>query len=268
MGYNTPKIIAFDCGMKHNIIRHFVHHERACLTVVPYNYDLALNPASIDYDGIFVSNGPGDPRQCVTTIASLRWAMDARNVHPPKPIFGICLGNQLLALACGGKTFKMKYGNRGMNQPCIDLRTTRCYITSQNHGYAVDPDSLPDGWRSLFLNANDSTNEGIIHTSQPFFSVQFHPEACGGPHDTAFLFSEFIDMIRGAAPQRVLLQPSIYAVPRIRKVLLIGSGGLSIGQAGEFDYSGSQAIKVCIYYHYSNSPPLLTAYSAFYVYLS
>jgi carbamoyl-phosphate synthase small subunit len=241
---NRPRIIAFDCGMKFNIIRYLVYRERVCLTVVPHDYDLATNPAHIEYDGIFISNGPGNPQQCTATIASLRWATDSSNVSPAKPIFGICLGNQLLALACGASTYKMKYGNRGMNQPCIDLRTSKCYITSQNHGYAVDATTLPTGWKSLFLNANDHTNEGIIHSSKPFFAVQFHPEACGGPHDTSFLFSDFMDMVRGTAPQRVLLEPSLYECRPIRKVLLIGSGGLSIGQAGEFDYSGSQAVKV------------------------
>lgn len=240
---NAPRIIAFDCGMKLNIVRYLVYQEKVCLIVVPYDYHLADNPSHIAYDGIFVSNGPGDPKQCQATIESLRWAMDEKHAFPPKPIFGICLGNQLLALACGAKTYKMKYGNRGMNQPCVDLRTTKCFITSQNHGFAVDSDSLPAGWKTLFLNANDLSNEGIIHSSKPFFSVQFHPEACGGPHDTAFLFRDFIDLVRGTAPKRVLVEPSLYAGVRIRKVLLIGSGGLSIGQAGEFDYSGSQAIK-------------------------
>lgn len=239
----SPSIIAFDCGMKLNIVRYLIYDEKVCLTIVPYNYDLVANPAKIEYDGIFISNGPGDPTQCKETIASLRWAMEDKQQNPPKPIFGICLGNQILALACGATTYKMKYGNRGMNQPCIDLRTTRCYITSQNHGYAVDSKTLPTGWKSLFLNANDLSNEGIIHSSKPFFSAQFHPEASGGPYDTAFLFRDFIDMVRGQPPQRVLVEPSLYSHSRIRKVLLIGSGGLSIGQAGEFDYSGSQAIK-------------------------
>jgi carbamoyl-phosphate synthase/aspartate carbamoyltransferase len=177
---------------------------------------------------------------CHATITSVRWALA---LDPPKPIFGICLGNQLMALACGAKTYKMKYGNRGMNQPCIDLRTTKCYITPQNHGYAVDSDSLPSNWKTLFLNANDHSNEGIIHTSRPFFSAQFHPEACGGPQDTAFLFGDFIDMVKGRPPEKVLLAPSLYTREIVRRVLLVGSGGLSIGQAGEFDYSGSQAIK-------------------------
>ena len=237
----TPRIIAFDCGMKYNIIRYLIDDQHAQVTVVPFDYDLATNPSSISYDGIFISNGPGDPSQCKETIQSIRWALQ---IEPPKPIFGICLGNQLLALACGASTYKMKYGNRGMNQPCIDLRTTQCYITSQNHGYAVDASSLPgDHWKPMFLNANDLSNEGIIHTSKPFFSVQFHPEACGGPYDTAFLFRNFLDMVKGRSPERVLVSPSLYDRSNIRKVLLIGSGGLSIGQAGEFDYSGSQAIK-------------------------
>lgn len=236
----SPHIIAYDCGIKYNIIRQLVYEQGVCLTVVPYDYDLESNPSKIPYDGIFLSNGPGDPTMCSATINSIRWAL---NQESPKPIFGICLGNQLLALACGAKTYKMKYGNRGMNQPCIDMRTTKCYITPQNHGYAVDSESLPPDWKTLFLNANDLSNEGIIHTSRPFFSAQFHPEACGGPQDTAFLFGDFINMVRGRAPERVLLAASLYARSTIRRVLLVGSGGLSIGQAGEFDYSGSQAIK-------------------------
>jgi len=194
--------------------------------------------ANLKWDGLFCSNGPGDPSQCKETIKSLKWA-----ISQDIPIFGICLGNQLLALAAGAKTYKMKYGNRGMNQPCVDLRTTRCYITSQNHGYAVDDQSLPEGWKALFVNANDRSNEGIIHVSKPFFSVQFHPEAAGGPFDTAFLFEAFVRHVRGAAPQLTLLDPAIYRNDRasLKRVLLVGSGGLSIGQAGEFDYSGESA---------------------------
>lgn len=239
-GSGYPRIIALDCGMKLNIVRYFVHELKVTLTIVPYNYDLRSNPSNIEYDGIFISNGPGDPTMCHETIESIKWAI---GLTPPKPIFGICLGNQILALACGATTYKMKYGNRGMNQPCIDLRTTRCFITSQNHGFAVDTNSLPAGWKPFFLNANDKSNEGIIHSSKPFFSVQFHPEACGGPFDTTFLFKEFIEMVKGNPSERVLIPPSLYESTTLRKVLLIGSGGLSIGQAGEFDYSGSQAIK-------------------------
>eukprot|EP00599_Poterioochromonas_sp_BG-1_P014407 CAMPEP_0173162894 /NCGR_PEP_ID=MMETSP1105-20130129/19587_1 /TAXON_ID=2985 /ORGANISM="Ochromonas sp., Strain BG-1" /LENGTH=1492 /DNA_ID=CAMNT_0014082827 /DNA_START=54 /DNA_END=4533 /DNA_ORIENTATION=+ len=237
---DAPRIIAFDCGMKLNIVRYFLHELKVCLMIVPYSYNLQENPENLEYDGIFISNGPGDPTMCLETIESIRWAINLPN---PKPIFGICLGNQILALACGAKTYKMKYGNRGMNQPCIDLRTTKCFITSQNHGFAVDNDSLPTGWKPLFLNANDLTNEGIIHTSKPFFSCQFHPEAAGGPLDTTFLFQDFLGLVRGHVAERVLVSPSLYDRSNLRKVLLIGSGGLSIGQAGEFDYSGSQAIK-------------------------
>eukprot|EP01039_Chlorochromonas_danica_P004255 gene4255-4675_t len=238
---SCPTIVAFDCGLKFNILRFFLHHLKVNVVLVPFDYDLEDNLEGFQYDGIFLSNGPGDPTLCADTIRSVQFALA---LNPPKPIFGICLGNQLLALACGAKTYKLKYGNRGMNQPCIDLRTTQCYITSQNHGFAVDNASLPSNeWNVLFLNANDHSNEGIIHTCKPFFSVQFHPEACGGPLDTTFLFKDFINMIHGNPANRILIKPSVYNRPNIQKVLLVGSGGLSIGQAGEFDYSGSQAIK-------------------------
>ena len=135
----------------------------------------------------------------------------------------------------------MKYGNRGSNQPCIDTRTNRCYITAQNHGYAVNAASLPTGWQQFFVNANDNSNEGIIHETKPFFSVQFHPEACAGPTDTDFLFEMFLNRISGQhSPVTIAYTPR---QPPSLRVLLLGSGGLSIGQAGEFDYSGSQAIK-------------------------
>eukprot|EP00633_Aureoumbra_lagunensis_P010284 CAMPEP_0197307038 /NCGR_PEP_ID=MMETSP0891-20130614/4470_1 /TAXON_ID=44058 ORGANISM="Aureoumbra lagunensis, Strain CCMP1510" /NCGR_SAMPLE_ID=MMETSP0891 /ASSEMBLY_ACC=CAM_ASM_000534 /LENGTH=1607 /DNA_ID=CAMNT_0042790011 /DNA_START=52 /DNA_END=4875 /DNA_ORIENTATION=+ len=235
-------IVAFDCGMKYNIIRYLVSVHDVELYVVPHDYDLETNIDNIPpYDGIFCSNGPGDPARCEATIQTLKKLITQQDI----PIFGICLGHQLLALAAGAKSYKMKYGNRGMNQPCVDLRTTRCYMTSQNHGYAIDDTTLPCEWRPLFVNANDHSNEGIIHTSKPFFSVQFHPEAAGGPIDTAFLFDSFARLVHGAPPQLTLLDPSIYRTDRasLKRVLLLGSGGLSIGQAGEFDYSGSQAIK-------------------------
>ena len=237
---NTPKIIGYDCGMKYNIIRYLVETEKVELTVVPFDYDLEANPSNLEWDGLFLSNGPGDPAMCADTIKSIKYALA---LEPPKPIFGICLGNQLLALAAGASTYKLKYGNRGMNQPCVDLRTGRCYITPQNHGFAVDSTTLPDLWQPLFINANDQTNEGIVHTTKPFFSVQFHPEASGGPFDTAFLFEKFVGHVRGEIQPLVLQSGVNYERKVYKKVLLVGSGGLSIGQAGEFDYSGSQCIK-------------------------
>jgi len=177
---------------------------------------------------------------CAATTKAIKYALA---LEPAKPIFGICLGNQLLAISAGAKTYKMKYGNRGMNQPCIDLRTSRCYITPQNHGFPVDTTSLPADWKPLFLNANDLSNEGITHSSKPFFSAQFHPEAAGGPTDTSFLFDKFVGTVRGEVQPLNLLNPMHYDNNLYKKVLLVGSGGLSIGQAGEFDYSGSQCIK-------------------------
>jgi len=237
---NTPSIIAYDFGMKNNIIRYLVDTHSVQLTVVPFDYNLRENPENIVWQGLFLSNGPGDPNMCPQSVESIRFAL---TLEPPRPIFGICLGNQLLALAAGASTYKLKYGNRGMNQPCIDLRTGRCYITPQNHGFAVDADSLPGNWKPMFLNANDLSNEGIIHTHRPFFSVQFHPEASGGPFDTAFLFDKFVGHVRGVRQPLVLQDGLRYKRRTYKKVLLVGSGGLSIGQAGEFDYSGSQCIK-------------------------
>mmetsp|Transcript_9667 Transcript_9667/g.20835 ORF Transcript_9667/g.20835 Transcript_9667/m.20835 type:complete len:1576 (-) Transcript_9667:1003-5730(-) len=237
---NKTRILAYDCGMKYNIIRYLVESHEVHLTVVPFDYDLESNPNKIEWDGLFLSNGPGDPTMCPDTIKSIKYGLQ---LEPPKPIFGICLGNQLLSLAAGAKTYKLKYGNRGMNQPAIDLRNGRCYVTPQNHGFAVDTASLPTNWKPLFLNANDLTNEGIVHTSKPFFSVQFHPEASGGPTDTAFLFEKFVGHVRDEPQSLVLHNGLDYERKTYKKVLLVGSGGLSIGQAGEFDYSGSQCIK-------------------------
>jgi len=227
------RIVAVDCGIKANIIRYFMT-KGVELLLVPWDHDISKE----EYDGLFISNGPGDPTKCALTIAQIKVVL-AREKEVP--IFGICLGNQLLALAAGCKTYKMKYGNRGANQPCIDTRTNRCYITAQNHGFAVDAKSLPTGWQQLFVNANDETNEGLIHTTKPWFSAQFHPEACAGPTDTDFLFDMFLQRVSGSQhPVTIAYAPPQRAV---QKVLLLGSGGLSIGQAGEFDYSGSQAIK-------------------------
>ena len=235
-GNGRVKILAIDCGMKNNIIRYFVK-KGVEIKVVPWDWDISNE----NYHGLFISNGPGDPVMCGKTIEHLRRVL-AEKGNDVKPIFGICLGNQLLALAAGMKTYKMKFGNRGMNQPCMDMRTTLCYITPQNHGYAVDNSTLGPDWQMLFMNANDYSNEGLIHLYQPYFSVQFHPEAKGGPTDTEFLFDMFLTRIQH---KYAIVSTVVMPLPLepIRKVLLLGSGGLSIGQAGEFDYSGSQAIK-------------------------
>ncbi len=190
--YGDPKskirVLVIDCGVKYNILKSFI--KRGCYVIrAPWNHDFS----DMDYDALFISNGPGDPEICVETIRHIKKAMEEKN---PRPVMGICLGNQLLGLAAGGKTHKLKYGHRSQNQPCIDLETGRCYITSQNHGYVLDTKTLPAGWAPWFVNANDDTNEGIKHKDLPFFSVQFHPEASPGPVDTDFLFDQFIDVIR------------------------------------------------------------------------
>lgn len=236
--------------MKHNQLRCLLARGVEVM-VVPWDYDFP-NLAGKDYDGLFVSNGPGDPATLTTTISNLsKTLQDART-----PVFGICLGHQLIARSVGATTSKMKFGNRGHNIPCTSMISGKCHITSQNHGYAVDASSLQDGWEELFVNANDGSNEGIRHTSRPFFSVQFHPESTPGPRDTEYLFDVFINTIKNTmASSEALNKPvefpggtkaeNVRAAPRVsvKKVLVLGSGGLSIGQAGEFDYSGSQAIK-------------------------
>lgn len=167
-----PRICAIDCGLKLNQIRCFVSRG-ARVELVPWNYELDLN----SFDGLFISNGPGDPEKCGETVKQIKRVLKSGD----KPIFGICLGHQLLATAVGCKTYKMKYGNRGHNLPCIHHDTERCFMTSQNHGFAVDASLLPADWEPLFTNINDKTNEGIIHKEKPFFSVQFHPEHTAGP---------------------------------------------------------------------------------------
>jgi carbamoyl-phosphate synthase/aspartate carbamoyltransferase len=242
------RVLAVDVGMKYNQIRCFTSRGVE-LKVVPWDYDFSALSEE-PYDGLFLSNGPGDPTTVQTTIDRVARAMEKGD----RPIFGICLGHQLLALAAGARTSKMKFGNRGQNIPCTDSLSGRCYITSQNHGFQVDTATLPSGWKELFKNANDGSNEGIYCENKPFFSVQFHPESTPGPRDTEFLFDVFIQNIADCVSTGSLVPISLPGgkkadndarTPRadVQKVLILGSGGLSIGQAGEFDYSGSQAIK-------------------------
>ncbi|KAK9449401.1 carbamoyl-phosphate synthase-like protein arginine-specific small chain [Limtongia smithiae] len=183
------QIVVVDCGVKSNIIRCLVSRGATAL-VVPHNFPIQDIANSVD--GIFISNGPGDPTHCSETIFNLQQTMAKSNV----PIFGICLGHQLLALAVGAQTVKLKYGNRAHNIPTLDLTTGRCHITSQNHGYAVDADTLPAEFKEYFINLNDRSNEGMYHVDRPIFSTQFHPEAKGGPMDSAFLFDKFLENIR------------------------------------------------------------------------
>ncbi|KAG9953414.1 bifunctional carbamoylphosphate synthetase/aspartate transcarbamylase, partial [Aureobasidium melanogenum] len=244
------RIVCVDVGLKYNQLRCLVKRGVE-VQVVPWDYDFPAL-AGKEYDGLFISNGPGDPALMEKTVKNIQANIREARV----PIFGICLGHQLLARASGAETVKMKYGNRGHNIPCTNLISGKCYITSQNHGYAVDSRTLTQDWSELFVNANDGSNEGIRHISRPYFSVQFHPESAPGPQDTENLFDVFLDAV-----QKVIEDPSMMhqpikfpggdlaenqkANPRVsvKKVLVLGSGGLSIGQAGEFDYSGSQAIK-------------------------
>lgn len=176
------KVLIVDCGVKNNIIRLFLKRNITVIRV-PWNYNFLEEKA----DDIILSNGPGDPKKCYETIELVKKAF-SKNI----PILGICLGSQILGLAAGANTYKLKYGHRSQNQPCMEIGTNRCYITSQNHGYAIDSGTLPKDWREWFYNNNDKTNEGIIHISKPFFGVQFHPESSPGSDDTEFIFDIFL----------------------------------------------------------------------------
>lgn len=187
--YDVPDasktVILVDCGVKHNIVRCLTRRGVKVIRV-PWNYDYT----DLEFDGVFLSNGPGNPGMVNETVEILRKVMATG-----KPICGICMGNQLLARAAGAETYKLKYGHRSHNQPVRKAGTDTCFVTSQNHGFAVDTETLPSDWEPLFINMNDGTNEGIKHKSKPFFSAQFHPEASSGPKDTEFLFDDFISLL-------------------------------------------------------------------------
>ena len=177
------KVILVDCGVKNNIIRCLVNRGVEVIRV-PWNYDYT----TMEFDGLFLGNGPGDPDMCEDAVNIIRKQMSQSR----KPICGICMGNQLLAKAGGATIYKLKYGHRSHNQPVREVGTNRCYVTSQNHGYAVDAKTLGNDWRALFINMNDGSNEGVCHKENPWFTSQFHPEACSGPVDTEFMFDRFI----------------------------------------------------------------------------
>lgn len=252
----TLRVICLDVGMKNNQLRCLLRYGVEVL-VCPWNHDI-VSEAAGECDGLFISNGPGDPAMLETSVRNIKTIAESNKV----PIFGICLGHQLLARASGADTMKMKFGNRGANIPCTSMITGKCHITSQNHGYAVDAATLPSDWKELFVNANDGSNEGMMCVNKPRYSVQFHPESTPGPRDTEYLFGVFIDAVANCAEDPSKLSgpvrfadddveanffqgnpPKQNPQVSVKKVLVLGSGGLSIGQAGEFDYSGSQAIK-------------------------
>lgn len=183
----SKKVVLVDCGVKANILRCLIDRGVEVIRV-PWNYDFN----DMEFDGLFLANGPGDPDTCEAAVQNIRKFLKGNVV---KPCMGICMGNQLLSKAAGASIYKLKYGHRSHNQPVRKVGTNQCFITSQNHGYAVDSNSLPSDWEPLFVNMNDGSNEGVRHKKNPWFSAQFHPEACSGPVDTEFMFDDFVKLL-------------------------------------------------------------------------
>ncbi|NXL75499.1 CPSM synthase, partial [Leptocoma aspasia] len=236
---NPIKVVAVDCGLKHNVIRLLVKRG-AEVHLVPWDHDFT----GMDYDGLIISGGPGDPMKAQEVIQNVRKVLESNR---PEPLFGISMGHLITGIAAGATSYKMQMANRGQNQPVLNAVSGQAVITAQNHGYAIDSSTLPPGWKPLFVNANDQTNEGMMHETRSIFTVQFYPDANPGPRDTEFLFDSFISLVKrgkGTTIPSVLPKAGVTASRvEVSKVLILGSGGLSIGQAGEFDYSGSQAVK-------------------------
>jgi len=213
---NPVRVIAVDGGMKYNIIRQLVRRGTE-LTVVPWDYPFA--DVMHEYDGLFLSNGPGDPTSCGKTVEQLERVVNCPDSEV-KPIFGICLGNQLMGLAAGGIAKKLPFGNRGQNQPVLNHQTGECYITPQNHGYHIDCETLKPGWKTLFTNANDGSNEGIAHETRPYFTAQFHPEAMCGPTTRSSCSTYSWMRVRIRTPTPRLFSPPVSLlppVPRLRR---------------------------------------------------
>ena len=244
---STKRVVLVDCGVKANIIRCLLNRGIEVVRV-PWNYD--FNQLDTEdgkgFDGLFLANGPGDPDTCVDAVNNIRRFMEKEQTRQSvRPIMGICMGNQLLGKAAGATIYKLKYGHRSHNQPVQMVGSTKCFITTQNHGYAVDTTTLGADWEPLFVNMNDGSNEGIRHKNFPWYSAQFHPEACAGPVDTEFLFDWFVKALEGDTSMFADMKKGDMPTGKddVKKVLLLGSGALKIGEAGEFDYSGSQALK-------------------------
>lgn len=183
----SKKVVLVDCGVKNNIIRSLLRYDVEVIRV-PWDYDFN----DLEFDGLFLANGPGDPDTCSATVENIRKFLNNPTV---RPCMGICMGNQLLSKAAGASVYKLKYGHRSHNQPVRLAGTEKCYVTTQNHGYAVDSKTLPADWEPLYINMNDGSNEGVRHKTNPWFSSQFHPEACSGPTDTTFMFEEFVKLL-------------------------------------------------------------------------